>query len=196
MLGGEWLSLGIHIIFQIMVYRFTIISDEVDGFMREIKIDANATFLDFHKLILEACGYKDDQMTSFTICENGWEKGEEILLMDMGNEDAHIMAETELADYLEDEKQHLLYTFDPLADRVFFIELSKIITGKHLDKGEVSRSLGEAPSQIIDFDQMFDEKTLAEDNSSIFDDEDADFYGNEISSEEIESEGYDFADDY
>ena len=36
-----------------MIYKFTIISDEVDDFMREIKIDADAKFLDLHKLILQ-----------------------------------------------------------------------------------------------------------------------------------------------
>ena len=42
-----------------MIYRFILISDEVDDFMREIQIDADATFLDFHKAIQETCGYKD-----------------------------------------------------------------------------------------------------------------------------------------
>jgi hypothetical protein len=113
-----------------MIYRFIIISDEVEDFMREVQIDADATFLDFHKAIISTCGYSDDQITSFTICENGWEKGQEITLEDMGksaDEDSYIMAKTRLSDFLEDEKQHLLYTFDPLADRVFFIELSEII---------------------------------------------------------------------
>ena len=54
-----------------MIYRFLIISDEVDNFMREIQLDANATFLDFHRLIIKACGYEDNQLTSFTICERG-----------------------------------------------------------------------------------------------------------------------------
>ena len=127
-----------------MVYRFTIISDEVDGFMREIQIDADATFLDLHKAILSACGYEDNQLTSFTICENGWEKGQEITLQEMdtdADEDSYIMSETELNEFLEDEKQHLLYTFDPLADRVFFIELSEIKTGKNLEAGKKSYAL-------------------------------------------------------
>ena len=47
-----------------MVYRFTIISDEVEDFMREIKIEADATFLELHKLILSSCGYNDEQLTS------------------------------------------------------------------------------------------------------------------------------------
>ena len=46
-----------------MIYRFTLISDEVDDFIREIKIDSEATFFDLHEAILKAAGYKDDQMT-------------------------------------------------------------------------------------------------------------------------------------
>jgi len=36
-----------------MVYRFTIISDEVDDFVREIQIDSEATFQDLHEAILK-----------------------------------------------------------------------------------------------------------------------------------------------
>ena len=57
-----------------MIYRFTIISDEVDDFVREIQIDPDATFYDFHKAILKCAGYTDDQMTSFFICDEDWEK--------------------------------------------------------------------------------------------------------------------------
>lgn len=61
-----------------MIYRFTLISDEVDDFIREIKIDSEATFFDLHEAILKAAGYKDDQMTSFFICDDDWEKDQEI----------------------------------------------------------------------------------------------------------------------
>ena len=180
-----------------MVYRFMIISDEADGFMREIQIDADAKFLELHKLILEACGYEDHQLTLFTICENGWEKGQEITLEKMDTdsyEDNYIMAETELSEFLEDEKQHLLYTFDPLADRVFFIELSEIKTGKHLDKGKITRSIGEPPVQTLDFDEMFARNPIV-DNSAVMDD-DADLYGSEIDSDEIDLEGFDISDEF
>ena len=40
-----------------MIYRFTIISDEVDDFVREIQIDPEATFYDFHEAILKSVGY-------------------------------------------------------------------------------------------------------------------------------------------
>ena len=65
-----------------MVYRFTIISDEVDNFRREIQIDSDATFLDFHNAILKSVGYPNDQMTSFFICDDNWEKETEITLED------------------------------------------------------------------------------------------------------------------
>ena len=44
-----------------MVYRFTIISDEVDNFRREIQIDSEATFLDLHNAILKSAGYPNDR---------------------------------------------------------------------------------------------------------------------------------------
>ena len=69
-----------------MIYRFTLISDEVDDFIREIKIDSEATFFDLHEAILKAAGYKDDQMTSFFICDDDWEKDQEITLEDVKQE--------------------------------------------------------------------------------------------------------------
>ena len=66
-----------------MIYRFTIISDEVDDFVREIQIDPEATFYDFHEAILKSVGYTNDQMTSFFICDDDWEKEKEITLEEM-----------------------------------------------------------------------------------------------------------------
>lgn len=176
-----------------MIYKFTIISDEVDDFMREIKIDADAKFLDLHKLILQSCGYKDDQLTSFTICENGWEKGQEITLeeMDTSSEvDSYIMAKTRLSDFLEDEKQHMLYTFDPLADRVFFIELSSIKSGS-IKEGVVSRSIGNAPQQTLDFDEMFARNPIVSDDDIMDDD---DLFREDVDMEDIDLEGLEISD--
>ena len=53
-----------------MIYRFTLISDEADDFIREIQIDPEATFYDFHEAILKSVGYANDQMTSFFICSS------------------------------------------------------------------------------------------------------------------------------
>ncbi len=171
-----------------MIYKFTIVSDEVDDFMREIKIDSDATFFDFHKAILAACGYKDDQMTSFFICDDNWEKEKEVTLEDMGSsseEDSWIMKDTRLDDLVEDEKQRLLYVFDPLTERVFFIELTETIPGKSLDKPVCSRKHGEAPKQSIDFDELNKNSVT----SSI--DLDENFYGDQsFDPEDFDPDGY------
>ena len=87
----------------------------------------------------------------------------------------------------------MLYTFDPLADRVFFIELSEIKTGKNLEKGKITRSVGEPPAQTLDFDEMFARNPIV-DTSSVMDDED--MYGSEVDSSEIDLEGFDISDEF
>ena len=57
-----------------MVYKFRLLSDEVEDFRRDIEIDSDATFLDLHKAILESVNYPDDQMTSFFICDENTKK--------------------------------------------------------------------------------------------------------------------------
>lgn len=173
-----------------MVYRFTIISNEVDDFVREIQIDSEATFYDFHKAILSSVKFKDDQMTSFFICDDGWEKETEITLEDMGTnseEDSWVMKDTKIDEFVEDEKQKLLYVFDPLTERVFFIELSEIITGKKLDKPKCVRKEGNPPKQTIDFDEMakFDQNIDLDEN----------FYGDEdFDMEDFDEDGYTLSD--
>ena len=53
-----------------MVYKFRLLSDEVENFRRDIEIDSEATFLELHKAILDSVNYPDDQMTSFFICND------------------------------------------------------------------------------------------------------------------------------
>ena len=170
-----------------MVYRFTIISDEVDNFRREIQIDSDATFLDFHNAILKSVGYPNDQMTSFFICDDNWEKETEVTLEDMGTSsdmDNWIMEETPLSELLEDEKQHLLYIFDPLADRAFFIELTEIITGKDLDEPICTKQTGDAPQQLLDFDQLMAAQVVATDLDDNFGNDD------DFDLDEIDPDGF------
>lgn len=170
-----------------MVYRFTIISDEVEDFLREIQIDSEATFYDLHEAILKSVKYKDDQMTSFFICDENWEKEKEITLeyMDTNSEeDCWVMKDTKLDELLEDEKQKMLYVFDPLTERVFFIELSEIITGKTLIDPICTKQKGKAPKQTIDFDEF------AKTDTNI-DDMDENFYGDEdYDIEDFDAEGF------
>lgn len=169
-----------------MIYRFVIISDEIDNFVREIQIDPEATFFDFHKAILASTGYSDDQMTSFFICDDNWEKEKEITLEEMDTNpeiDSWVMKDTSLNELIEDEKQKLLYVFDYVTERCFFIELWEIITGKEIDSPQCTRKEGEAPKQAIDFEEM----TV---NGGSFD-LDENFYGDQdFDLEDFDPEGF------
>ena len=140
-----------------MIYRFTIISDEVEDFLREIQIDPEATFYDFHEAIIHSVGYTNDQMTSFFICDEDWEKEKEITLEEMDDNpeiDSWVMRDTPISELVEDEKQKLLYVFDYMTERCFFIELTEIITGKSLKAAKCTKKQGEAPKQTVDFEEM------------------------------------------
>ena len=167
-----------------MVYRFLLLSDEVDDFKREIQISSQATFFDFHKEILKSTGYDVNQMYSFFVCGEDWSKQTEITMIEMdtsSEEDSYIMDETMLEDLVEEEHQKLLYVFDQLNERVLFIELREIITGKDLKDPVCSKSIGKAPDQSINFD------IAASDISS---DLDENFYGDDAYNDE-DIEGFD-----
>ena len=140
-----------------MLFRFLILSDEADDFKREIKIDSESTFLDLQNAILDSVGYTKDQMTSFFICDDDWSKKTEITLVEMdtsSEEDSYVMADTQLEELLEDEHQKLLFVFDYMTERAFFMELREIVPGKDLDAPICSKSVGTPPAQIVSFDEI------------------------------------------
>ena len=140
-----------------MIYRFVILSDEVDDFRRDILIDSDATFYDLHNAILDFVGYKKDQMTSFFICDEDWMKEKEITLVEMdtsSEEDSYVMDTIHLSNLLDEERQKLLYVFELLTERAFFMELKEIITGKKQPKPQCVKSAGNPPVQTTDFEEF------------------------------------------
>ncbi|MDH6355286.1 hypothetical protein M2132_001625 [Dysgonomonas sp. PH5-45] len=173
-----------------MIFRFLILSDEVDDFRREIQIDSDASFLDLHKAITKSVGYNDGEMCSFFICSDDWEKEKEITLVEMNtssDEDSYIMEECHLGDFLEDEKQKLMYVFDYMTERAFFMELAEIITGKDLEQAVCTKTEGEAPAQFVDF-ETFDAGIQTIETGE-------NFYGDETyDMDELDADGFDGLD--
>ena len=168
-----------------MVYKFTILSDEVDNFVREIAIDPEATFFDLHNTILDSVNYEKNQMTSFFICSDDWEKGQEVTLVEMESTSEYdnlVMDSTKLEDLLTDENQKLLYVFDMISDRVFFIELTEIIPRKIQEKPVCVLLEGNPPVQIMA------EEALVVAPKAILDEN---FYGDEdYELDELDEEGF------
>lgn len=175
-----------------MVYKFRFVSDEVDNFRREIDIDADATFLTLRNAICDSVGYDKNQMNSFYLCEDGWEKDKEITLEDMGSdssEDVYLMDECIISDFIEDEGQRMMFVFDYLTDRAFFIEMKRSEPGKTLQDPICSLSMGQAPPQTVDMDE-FEAKIDIKAASAT--DMDADFYGSdEYNADEFDPEAFD-----
>lgn len=174
-----------------MIYKFLLVSDEVDNFKREICIDSDAKFIDLHDAILDSVGYTKDQMTSFFICDDDWEKGKEVTLEEMDDNpeiDSWVMKDTAISELVEDEKQKLLYVFDYITERCFFIELSEIITGKDMNGAKCTKKSGDAPKQTVDFEEM----TAAGGSLDL----DENFYGDQdFDMEDFDQEGFDIGGD-
>lgn len=176
-----------------MIFTFRLVSDEVPNFKREVKIDATSTFLDLKNAICDCVGYNKGQLSSFFICDRNWEKKKEITFEDMGTDDDQdiwLMDESELDDFIFDEGQKLLYVFDYMTDRAFFIEMTSSEPGKNLKDPICSLSVGKAPEEIIDIDDF--EAPAAAKTAAAGSDLDEDFYGSDSYNEdEFDAEGFD-----
>lgn len=173
-----------------MIFRFILLSDEVPNFKREIQIDGDATFFDFYQSIIQTTGISSAEMTSFFLCDERWRKTQEITLVEMdtdSDEDVYVMEESVLNDFLEDEKQKLLFVFDYLTERSLFIELMEIIPGKNLKKAKVTISEGDIPQENPGIEEILNtDKTI---------DTDENFFGDDVDVSEIDKEGFDGFDD-
>lgn len=175
-----------------MIFNFRLVSDEVDNFRREINIDADATFLDLRNAICDSVGYDKNQMCSFFLCDGNWEKGKEITLEDMGSDsdqEIYLMDETVLSDYVDDG-QRLIFVFDYMTDRCFFIEMKKSVAGQNLNEPVCVESIGNPPAQTMDFEE-FEAKTTPSVTAGA-DDFDEDFYGSDgYNDDEFDAAGFD-----
>lgn len=176
-----------------MIFNFRLVSDEIDNFKREIEIDADATFLDLKNAICDAVHYDRSEMCSFFLCDDGWEKEMEITLEDMGtdsDQDSYIMDECILSDYIDDEGQKLIFVFDYITNRSFFMQLKKIITGKTLKDPVCTLAMGNPPKQHIDlkrFEADIDAKAAKQ---STLDDYDDEFVEEGYNEDELDPDSY------
>ena len=180
-----------------MTLRLTLISQEEEDFIQEFKIDADASFLDLHRLILRHCGYEELPGQRFFICDDNWHPTQRILLADEGNvdidEDVYLMKETDLGEFLEDEGQRLAYRFDPVNRRMFLLELTETTFGEKVpETGILTRSHGNAPLQLV----VEDEPQPAATTPNIVSEElEEEFYGEDgFDEEDLDMEGFDILD--
>jgi hypothetical protein len=172
-------------------YKFRVLLDNSNNeeIFRDILISESNTFSDFYNCILKAFRFNGDQLASFYISNNTWDKGDEISLMDMGDAGLN-MDSTLLKEVIEDEDQKFILVYDFLKMWCFLIELVEVRKEK-IERPEVILSIGIAPkeeSREVDVNEGFE--TPSDDLGSEFDD-----IFNEFDDEE-DFGGFENIDDY
>lgn len=179
-----------------MTLKLTLFSQEVEDFVVEILIDADARFAELHDLILNKCNYAEHPKQLFIVCDEDWRPIQRVRLQDdtaaYSDEDVYLMRETSLREFLDEEGQHMAYRFDPEDKRHFLIEVSECLFGQSCDEAKVNRSHGIAPDQFqieeMPISKPVEKTTTAE--------EEEDLYGDEGFEEgEIDAEGFEISED-
>jgi hypothetical protein len=178
-----------------MVYKFRILSDEIKDFARELIINSDQTFLDFHHCLQEDLDYDPKQLASFFITNTLWEKQLQITLIDMMDEEGGnciSMDKAKLGTHLSKQGQRMLYVFDFFSERSFFIELTEIISSMGNDSlPKITFSHGLAPIQI---DLGFNDTSFLE--AGLDDDLSLGSYDDELSDPDLDFfDSEDFSDD-
>ena len=128
-------------------YKFRVYFDEVEDFVRDIEILSDDNFKSFHRILYDATGLQGNELASFFICDKKWNKQKEVTLIDMEGDESpdvtpeydddddfstqsnipkSIMQDSLLKDFISDPHQQLIYEYDFLNPKVFYIELLKV----------------------------------------------------------------------
>lgn len=139
-----------------MVFKFTMLSDENDRFLREYEVMYDMTLLGFHDFICTDLGYDKASMDSFFTSNREWEMLDEYTVMDMGGEGQGPvpMESAVLGDLIKKSKDRLIFLFDALGDRAYYLELSSTLRAEQgalyprtvTARGEVPGQFGPDPS--------------------------------------------------
>ncbi|MCL1851342.1 MAG: plasmid pRiA4b ORF-3 family protein [Bacteroidetes bacterium] len=191
-------------------YKFKISFDEVEDFERNIEILASDNFESFHQILYDSIGLKGNELASFSICDTKWNKKQEITLIDMlddreaetpsyeeeeefstsSNIPKFIMKDAVLKDFITDPHQYIIYEYDFINPKVFYLELLKALPAKDnelfprctLSKGvlptteEQLKSIQPEDDFLNDFIDDIDEDDLDEFNEDqIWDDSQTEF---------------------
>ena len=109
-----------------MIFKFRMLSDENDGFVREYEVPYDMNLVDFNNFICTDLKYDSTVMASFFTSDASWNKLDEFTLADMGDEEdltPRTMSSVALGQIIHNNKDRLIYVFDMLCNRAYYLEL-------------------------------------------------------------------------
>lgn len=161
---------------NVNIFKFRVIIDTEEDVFRDIEIETDSTFEEFHRSVLDAFDFEEGEMASFYMSNENWEKGLEIPLMAMEQSTALSMKSTKLSDMLSKPSDKVLYVYDFMRMWIFYVELVEIKKDTPSTiYPRVSLVYGDAPSQDSKemdlFGEEFSEEEFNEMHGSTADDD-------------------------
>ena len=176
-------------------FRVLLDSDKNEEIFRDILISNTDNFESFYKAIMSSFRFEGQEMASFYVSNDSWDKGHEINLMDMtyGDDQAEelptVMKDAIIKDFLEEPDQKFILVYDFMRMWIFLIEL----IGYEKEgpaAPELLLAVGMAPpedSRPSENDQLF---------AGTGDEADEDEFGFDEFDDDISDEDYSNFDDY
>lgn len=107
-----------------IIFKYRMLSDESDNFVRDFEVYPDMTLTEFHNFLIRALRY-DDCMVSIFKSDAEWRIVEEFAQIDMGDGPGvpRCMDNVRLMDVNSDFHDRLIYTFDMMNNRSYYLEL-------------------------------------------------------------------------
>lgn len=159
-------------------FRILLDSDKNQEVFRDIFIDADASFEVFYQTILKSFNFTGQEMASFYVSNEDWDKGHEISWLDMSYDEKDdtdqlptVMAKAKLSEFIEEPDQKFILVYDFLRMWIFLIELIGYEKESPAEPA-IILAIGEAPledSKAVSED-LFEGEEMDEDDEFGFDD--------------------------
>jgi hypothetical protein len=110
-------------------FRILLDSEKNEEIFRDILIRDTDNFESLFRAIIDAFKFNGNQMASFYVSNDEWDKGHEISLMDMSYDDDSVdsppgvMKEAQIKDFLEEPDQKFILVYDFIKMWIFLVEL-------------------------------------------------------------------------
>jgi len=119
------------------VFRFRVMVEDQDDFIRELDIKSNQTFKILHDFLVKSLKLDSKELASFHITDDDWQKLQEITLIDMlgkekpaGSKEklpkTYLMEKTKLETFFDEIDQKLIWEYNFLHLHTFMLELIDI----------------------------------------------------------------------
>lgn len=159
-------------------FRVLLDTEQDSEIFRDIVMDENDNFESLYHAIIRAFNFQGDQMASFYISNDNWDKGHEISLMDMNygdeaiDEVASVMSGAVLREFMHEDDQKIILVYDFMRMWIFLIELIER-TEEIIDSPTTLLAVGMAPPEDSRMINVDDEDDMMFDNE----DDDLDEFG-------------------